>query len=36
MYSEKLRTSFSSYCKNKKCELIDLAPFDYELTLEKE
>jgi len=36
MYSENLRTSFSSYCKNKKCELIDLAPFDYELTLEKE
>lgn len=36
MYSKKLKTSFSSECKSKKCELIDLAPFDYELTLEKE
>lgn len=36
LYTEKLKTSFSSECKNKKCELIDIAPFDYTLTVKKD
>lgn len=36
LYSEKLKTSFSSECKNQKCELIDIAPFDYTITIKKD
>lgn len=36
MYTDKLKTSFSTECKKKKCELIDLAPFEYEISIKKE
>jgi len=36
LYNDKLKTNFSTNCINKKCDLIDLAPFDYELTISKE
>lgn len=36
LYAEKLWASFTSECKNNKCELIDLAPFNYELTIKKD
>lgn len=36
VYTDKLKTTFSSQCKNTKCELIDLAPFDYTLTIKKD
>lgn len=35
MYNDKLKTSFETYCINQKCELIDLAPFDYKITISK-
>lgn len=36
LYNNNLKTSFSSFCKNKKCELIDIAPFEYDLTISKD
>lgn len=36
LYTDKLKTSFSSNCKKEICELIDLAPFDYEITIKKD
>lgn len=36
LYNEKLNTNFASDCKSKKCELIDLAPFSYKITIKKE
>lgn len=36
LYSEKFKINFTTTCKNEKCELIDLAPFDYTLTISKE
>lgn len=35
IYNEKLKIAFSSNCKNNKCELIDLAPLNYEITIKK-
>lgn len=36
LYNSKLKTSFSTQCLQTVCELIDLAPFQYEMTLSKE
>lgn len=36
LYNDKLKTNFITDCLNQKCELIDLAPFDYEITITKE
>lgn len=36
MYAEEIKTSFSSDCKQKTCELIELAPFSYTVTISKE
>lgn len=36
LYNSKLKTSFSTECLQAVCELIDLAPFQYEMTLSKE
>lgn len=36
LYNSKLKTNFSTVCQNKLCELIDIAPFSYELTIRKE
>ena len=36
LYNSKLKTSFSTECLQSVCELIDLAPFQYEMTLSKE
>lgn len=35
IYNEKVKLAFSSDCKNNKCELIDLAPLNYEVTIKK-
>lgn len=36
LYNNKIKTSFWSECKIFKCELIDLAPFEYEITIKKD
>lgn len=36
LYNDKLKINFATECKNPKCELIDLAPFDYTITISKE
>lgn len=36
MYTDRLKATLATQCQNKKCELIDLAPFDYQLTIKKE
>lgn len=36
MYNKNLKTTFSSRCEEKKCELISIAPFEYTLTISKE
>lgn len=36
LYNSKLKTTFSTKCLEPVCELIDLAPFQYEMTLSKE
>jgi len=36
LYNEKLHTSFTSKCIHTKCELIDIAPFDYTITITKD
>lgn len=36
LYNSKLKTSFSTECLQSVCELIDLAPFQYEMTLSKD
>jgi hypothetical protein len=35
LYNEKLKTTFKSTCKNEVCELVDIAPFDYKMTIIK-
>ncbi len=36
MYNHELRTTFSTICEFSECELIDLAPFSYQLRIIKE
>lgn len=36
LYNSKLKTSFATDCLQSVCELIDLAPFQYEMTLSRE
>jgi len=36
LYNEKLKLNFTTTCKNSKCELIELAPLNYTLTISKE
>ncbi len=36
LYNNELKINFLTNCKNTKCELIDLAPFDYEISISKE
>lgn len=36
MYTDTLKTTLSTECKNKRCELIDLAPFGYIINIKKE
>lgn len=35
LYNDKLKTTFKTTCKNDVCELIDLAPLDYKMTIIK-
>lgn len=36
LYNRELKTTFRTDCESARCEIIDLAPFDYEMTLIKE
>lgn len=36
LYNKNLMVPFSTECESKKCELIDIAPFEYEMTITKE
>lgn len=36
LYNQTLKTSFFSDCKKTTCELIDIAPFTYSMTIEKD
>lgn len=35
-YNQDLKTTFQTHCQRAECELIDIAPFQYTLTIEKE
>lgn len=35
LYAKQLKTTFNTHCDDLKCNLVDLAPFDYTLKIEK-
>ena len=36
LYTDKIKTNLETTCKKQKCELINLAPFDYIITIQKQ
>lgn len=36
LYNKDLKTTFNSSCENEKCELVDIAPFSYTLSISKD